>query len=71
MLIRLIRLIGRVFQNVFWSNTRALLAEFVKSDTRVQCFLDFLLDLQAKTLTFDGFFGRLPARTALESNIER
>ena len=42
-------------------------AEFVKSDTLVQCSFDFFLDLPAKTLTFESLFGRLLARNTLNS----
>ena len=54
---------------VFWSNTPTLFADFVKSDTPVQCLFDFFLDLPAKTPTFESVFGRLPARNALKVGV--
>ena len=52
---------------VVWSNTPTLFADFMKSDTPVQCLFDFFLDLLAETPTFESVFGRLPARNALKS----
>ena len=54
-----------------WSNTPTLFADVVKSDTLVLCFIDFFLDLPAKTPTFESLFGRVPARNALESRYFR
>ena len=47
-------------------------ADFVKTDTLVQrFFFDFFLGLSAKAPTFESFFGRLLARTALRSRCFR